>query len=174
MPLVKHLVAHRGGDVQASSAGAGRGAEFVIRLAVQPEPAALSEMPSAPRPAGKHLRILVVEDNRDAADSLKMLLELYGSEVTVAYSGPEGVRLAEECKPNVILCDIGLPGLDGYGVASKLRQKSFTTKARLIAVTGYGAEEDRRRSQEAGFHAHLTKPVDPEVLQSVLVKEAPV
>jgi CheY-like chemotaxis protein len=88
--------------------------------------------------------------------------------VAVANSGPDGVERAEAWRPNVVLCDIGLPGLDGYGVARELRRKSFTTKARLIAVTGYGSEEDRRRSEEAGFHAHLTKPVDPAVLETLL------
>jgi PAS domain S-box-containing protein len=168
LSLVKRLVDLHGGEVRASSAGPGRGAEFLIRLPVEPEPAALSEMPTAPRPAGKRLRILVVEDSRDAADSLKMLLELYGYEVVVAYSRPDGVERTEAWRPNVVLCDIGLPGLDGYGVASELRRKSFTAKARLIAVTGYGSEEDRRRSQEPGFHAHLTKPVDPAILEMLL------
>jgi CheY-like chemotaxis protein len=114
------------------------------------------------------LRILVVEDNRDSADSLRMLLELYGYEVTVAYTGPEGVRAAEEWHPNVVLCDIGLPGLDGYGVARKLRGNPATAKTRMIAVTGYGNEEDRFRSQEAGFDRHMVKPVDPEALHQAL------
>ena len=118
------------------------------------------------------MRILVVEDNRDGADSLRMLLELYGYEATVAYTGPDGVKLADQWQPDVVLCDIGLPGLDGYGVARKLRQNPFTAKARLIAVTGYGAEDDKRRSREVGFDAHLVKPVDPAALQGVLLQEA--
>jgi CheY-like chemotaxis protein len=121
-----------------------------------------------PRKADKLLRILVVEDNRDSADSLRLLLELSGHEVAVAYTGHDGVRAAEQCQPDVVLCDIGLPGLDGYGVARRLRDNPTTAKARLIAVTAYGQDEDRRRSHEAGFEQHLVKPVDPDALQRVL------
>jgi CheY-like chemotaxis protein len=173
LALVKGLAELHGGEVHAASAGPGCGAEFTVRLPIEPEPAALSEMPTAPTRTGKPLRILVVEDNRDAADSLRLLLELYGYEVTVAYSGLDGVTAAQQWQPDVILCDIGLPGLDGYGVASRLRQHPSTAKARLIAVTGYSAEEDRRRSREVGFDAHLVKPVDPAALQGVLLQEAP-
>jgi CheY-like chemotaxis protein len=130
-------------------------------------------MPAGPRRTAEPLRILVVEDNRDAADSLRLLLELYGYDVAVAYSGPDGVQAAEQWQPDVVLCDIGLPGLDGYGVARRLRQNPSTAKARLIAVTGYGAEDDRRRSREVGFEAHLVKPVDPDALQGVLLQAAP-
>ena len=119
-----------------------------------------------PRTAGQ--RILVVEDNRDSADSLRLLLDLYGYETAVAYSGPDGVQAAERWQPDVVLCDIGLPGLDGYGVARKLRDNPTTAKARLFAVTAYGQDEDRRRSHEAGFEQHLVKPVDPDALQRVL------
>jgi CheY-like chemotaxis protein len=119
-----------------------------------------------PRKAGQ--RILVVEDNRDAADSLRLLLELSGHDVAVAYSGHHGVQAAEQYRPDVVLCDIGLPGLDGYAVARKLRDNPATAKARLIAVTAYGQDEDRRRSHEAGFELHLVKPVDLDALQRVL------
>ena len=121
-----------------------------------------------PRKTDKLLRILVVEDNRDSADSLRLLLEFSGHEVAVAYSGHDGVLAAEQYQPDVVLCDIGLPGLDGYGVARKLRANPATAKARLIAVTAYGQDEDRRRSHEAGFEQHLVKPVDPGTLQRVL------
>ena len=100
--------------------------------------------------------MLVVEDNRDAADSLRVLLELFGYTVEVVYTGTAGVAAAEAFGPDVILCDIGLPGLDGYKLASQLRQNPATAKARLIALTGYGTDEDRRKSKEAGFEAHLT------------------
>jgi signal transduction histidine kinase len=173
LALVKGLAELHGGEVRAASAGPGCGAELTVRLPAEPELVALSEMPTGPTRTGKRLRILVVEDHRDAADSLRMLLELYEHEVTVAYSGPDGVKAAEQWQPDVILCDIGLPGLDGYGVASRLRQNPSTAKARLIAVTGYGAEDDRRRSQEVGFDAHLVKPVDPDALQGVLLQAAP-
>jgi signal transduction histidine kinase len=168
LALVKGLVELHGGEVHAASEGLGCGAEVTVRLSVEPEPAALSEMPTYPKPDGRHLRILVVEDNPDSADSLRMVLELYGYEVSVAYTGTAAVKAAEEWKPDVVLCDIGLPGLDGYGVASRLRHSPVTAKARLIAVTGYGREEDRRRSHEAGFDEHLTKPVDPDALQRLL------
>jgi CheY-like chemotaxis protein len=163
---------HGGGEVHAASAGPGCGAEFTVRLPVESEPAALSEMPTGSGRTARHLRILVVEDNRDAADSLGMLLELYGYEVRAAYSGPDGVKAAEQWQPDVVLCDIGLPGLDGYGVASRLRQNPTTANARLIAVTGYGTEDDQRRSREVGFDAHLVKPVEPDALQGVLLQEA--
>jgi carbon storage regulator CsrA len=122
-------------------------------------------------PAGKRLRILLVEDNRDTAHSLRLLLELYGHDVAVAYSGPDGVQAAEQWRPDVVLCDIGLPGLDGHGVARKLRENPATATARLIAVTAYGRDEDRRRSHEAGFEQHLVKPVDPADLLRVLLRD---
>ena len=121
-----------------------------------------------PRPHETGLRILVVDDNRDAADSLRLLLELSGHEAAVAYSGHDGVQAAERYQPDVVLCDIGLPGLDGYEVARQLRDNPVTANARLIAVTAYGRDEDRRRSHEAGFEQHLVKPVDPDALQRVL------
>jgi signal transduction histidine kinase len=169
LALVKGLAELHGGEVIAASAGPGRGSEFTVRLPVEPEPAALSELPTGPRPDGKRLRILVVEDNRDSADSLRLLLELYGYEVVVAYSGPDGVKAAEEWRPDVVLCDIGLPGLDGYGVAGQLRRNPATAAARVIAVTGYGSEDDRRKTREAGFDQHMVKPVDPEALRQVLI-----
>jgi CheY-like chemotaxis protein len=129
-------------------------------------PGSNGEAETRPRKTGQ--RILVIEDNRDSADSLRLLLELYGYEVTVAYSGDDGVRAAEQHPPDVVLCDIGLPGLDGYGVARKLRANPATAMARLIAVTAYGEDEDRRRSHEAGFEQHLVKPVDPDALQRIL------
>jgi CheY-like chemotaxis protein len=129
-------------------------------------PGAKGEGETRPRQAG--LRILVVEDNRDSADSLRQLLRLYGHEVAVAYSGHDGVRAAQLYRPDVVLCDIGLPGLDGYAVARKLRGNPATAKARLIAVTVYGRDEDRRRSHQAGFEQHLVKPVGPDDLHRVL------
>ena len=123
-------------------------------------------VPGAKGEAG--VRVLVVEDNRDSADTLRLLLALYGYEVAVAYCGHDGVRAAEQHRPDVVLCDIGLPGLDGYGVARKLRGNPATAQARLIAVTAYGRDEDRRRSHEAGFELHLVKPVGPDDLHRVL------
>jgi CheY-like chemotaxis protein/two-component sensor histidine kinase len=168
LSVVKGLVGLHGGTVEARSDGPGRGAEFVVRLPLQPEPAAVADIPVRPGRAPKRLRVLVVEDNRDAADSLKMLLEVFGYDVAVTYTGPDGVAAAKEWQPDAVVCDIGLPGLDGYGVARELRRHPGTAAARLIAVTGYGGEEDRVKSREAGFDAHLTKPADPTALQDLL------
>jgi CheY-like chemotaxis protein len=114
------------------------------------------------------LRVLVIEDNRATADSLRLLLDLGGHEVRVAYDGLAGVRTAREWPPDVVLCDIGLPGLDGYAVAAALREDAATAQARLIAVTAYGSEEARRRSARVGFERHFVKPVDPGVLLELL------
>jgi CheY-like chemotaxis protein len=119
-------------------------------------------------PLPRHLQVVIVEDNRATADSLRMLLDLAGYEVKVAYDGLDGVQVAEEWGPDVVLCDIGLPGLDGYGVAHALRQHPATSTARLIAITAYGTDEARRRSEQVGFERHFVKPVDPEVLLGLL------
>src|SRR5690242_16825920 len=114
------------------------------------------------------VRVLVIEDNRATADSLGRLLDLYGYEVRVAYDGLDGVRVAQDWPPDVVLCDIGLPGLDGYGVATALRQHRATATTRLIAITAYGSDEARMRSREVGFERHFTKPIDPDVLLDLL------
>jgi signal transduction histidine kinase/ActR/RegA family two-component response regulator len=167
LTLVKGLVELHGGRVKVASAGRGHGAEFTVALPASPEPAVVAHLPAAAHCARKRLRILVVEDNRDSAETLRMLLQMFGHEVTVAYSGIEGVEAAKRLHPEVVLCDIGLPGMDGYGVVGALRRDPETAGARVIAVTGYGAEEDRRRSQQAGFDLHLTKPLDPDALEEV-------
>ena len=113
-------------------------------------------------------RILIVEDERDAADSLRMLLELVGYEVDVAYDGAEGVRKALRWRPDVVLCDIGLPGLSGYGVAEQLRRDPATAESHLVAITAWGGEEDKQRGREAGFEHHLVKPADPQRLLQLL------
>jgi CheY-like chemotaxis protein len=122
---------------------------------------------SAPLPTLR--RILVVEDQKDAADSLCMLLKLFGHDVAVAYTGPDGVQKAVQLCPDVVVCDIGLPGLNGYGVAQQLRRTPATAKTRLIALTAWGQEEDRRLGKEAGFDHYLVKPADPEQLLKLLV-----
>ena len=116
----------------------------------------------------RRTRVVIVEDNHEAADSLRLLLGLRGYEVRVAHTGPEGVRLAQEWPPDVVLCDLGLPGLDGYGVASALRQHPATAQSRLIAVTGCGSDAARQHSREVGFERHLLKPVPPSVLLELL------
>jgi CheY-like chemotaxis protein len=135
------------------------------------EPAALPAIAHVPVCASRRLRILVVEDNVDAAESLRWLLEYFGHDVTVAYSGHAGVQAALACHPEVILCDIGLPGLDGYGVVQALRRHPEMAGTRMIAVTAYSQDSDRRRSREAGFDLHLTKPVDPSTLEQILASE---
>jgi signal transduction histidine kinase len=173
LAIVKGLVKLHGGDVQAASAGPGCGAEFCVRLPLEAEPAALTAVAALPGCARQRLRILVIEDNRDAADSLRLLLEtVLGHEARVAYTGLEGVDLAVAWQPDVVLTDIGLPGLDGYGVAARLRRNPATAAVRLIAISGYDSEEDRLRSQQAGFDAHLVKPVEHQELQNALAGRA--
>ena len=170
LSLVKGLVGLHGGEVRAASRGPGTGAEFTVALPLEREPAALIATPSRSSQGSRRLRILIIEDSRDAADSLQLLLSLQGHEVRVAYTGPEGVRVAVEWSPEVVISDIGLPGLDGYAVAVEVRRNPATATTRLIALTGYGGEEERRRALESGFDFHLTKPADPARLQQLLVK----
>ena len=117
---------------------------------------------------GSSLKVLVIEDNRDAAETLGDLLRLFGHEIEIALTGPAGVEAARRFQPEVILCDIGLPGMDGYAVARSLREETATSGAHLIALTGYGRESDRRRTREAGFDLHLVKPVEPLELKRLL------
>jgi PAS domain S-box-containing protein len=168
LPLVKGLVELHGGDVQVKSAGPGRGAEFTVHLPIAPSslvPAAAAAPPALPTGP---LRVLVVEDNQDAATSLHALLQLWGCVVAVAYSGDEALALAPQFQPHVVLCDLGLPGISGYEVAVALKQQPATAATRLIAVSGYAQQEDQQRSLSAGFERHLAKPVDPEELQRLL------
>jgi signal transduction histidine kinase/ActR/RegA family two-component response regulator len=160
LALVKGLVELHGGAVQAQSDGLGRGAAFTVTLPLQQE-APEERSPPAAAPAGRALRILMVEDNRDGAETLQTLLRLAGHEVALAVTGPEGVDMARRFRPDVVLCDIGLPGMDGFAVGRALREDPSTSRSRLIVLSGYGQEEDRRKSREAGFDLHLTKPVDP-------------
>jgi signal transduction histidine kinase/CheY-like chemotaxis protein len=168
LAIVKGLAELHGGTVRAESAGLGRGAMFTVIIPTRAEAPALSGPPPAARSNPKRLRVLVVEDHLDAAESLRILLEMTGYEVRVAHTGPDGLTAAETYRPDVVVCDIGLPGMDGYRVARALRENPATAAARLIALTGYGQEEDRRRAREAGFDEHLTKPADPAVLGSLL------
>ena len=175
LPLVRSLVELHGGTVEARSRGRGLGSEFVVRLPLHPlgaEAAASSpaekpfESRSAADPA--FLRILVVEDNHDGRESLRDLLELWGHEVETAANGPDGVDAALTSLPDVALIDIGLPGLDGNEVAQRIRAVLDGDTMVLIAMTGYGQPEDRRRALQAGFDAYLVKPVDPDELSRTL------
>ena len=178
LAVVKGLIELHGGEVRAKSEGLGRGAEFSLFLPldtgvaaqapaeVQPEEHDEEEAEVLAFPGSR--RILVVEDNPDAAATLRDFLELSGHEVELAASGLDGVQAARKFHPEVVLCDLGLPGMDGFEVAAELRRDPETASAKLIAVTGYGRDEDRRRSKEAGFDLHLTKPVDPAQLRALL------
>jgi two-component system, chemotaxis family, CheB/CheR fusion protein len=168
LAMVKGLVEQHGGEVRAESAGLGHGTAFTLRLPVATAPAVAAE-PSAPvaMPSGPR-RILIVEDNRPAAETLRDLLKLSRHTVEVAYSGSDAVRAALQFQPEVVLCDLGLPGMDGYQVAAALRQNPATANVRLIALSGYGQEEDRQHSREAGFDLHLVKPVDFAELERLL------
>ncbi len=169
LALVKALVELHGGTVTAHSDGQGRGAEFSFTLPLDGE--ALSTTPSdpPPRPGGASRRVLIIEDNEDAALSLQDVLELAGHEVHVALDGPSGVEKARAVRPDVVLCDIGLPGMDGYEVARSLQQVgSGCRSALLIALTGYASPEDERLAAEAGFHHHFAKPADLQRLAVLL------
>jgi signal transduction histidine kinase/ActR/RegA family two-component response regulator len=178
LAVVKGLVEMHGGEARATSAGLGRGSEITLLLPLDQGASLTAPAPDlaeAPilvdTPNAAHRRILVVEDNPDAAATLRDFLELSGHEVETANSGADGVQAAREFHPEVVLCDLGLPGMDGYQVAAALRRDPETASAKLIAVTGYGREEDRRKSKEAGFDLHLTKPVDPVQLRLLLQAE---
>ncbi|WP_437998803.1 ATP-binding protein [Sorangium sp. So ce185] len=171
LSLVHSLVAWHGGSVEAHSEGLGLGSTFRVRLPLSSTPVHSVRRPERVRPATASrdvLRVLVVEDNLDAADILKQLLVLLGYHVEVAYTGPEGLAVGRTLAPDVVLCDLGLPGMDGYALARALRADPATARAYLIAQTGYGHAEDRRRAREAGFDLHMTKPIDPTELERVL------
>ena len=176
LALAKGFIENHGGEVRAESAGLGRGASFTFTLSRVEEssPAPVSE-PSIPEPARPSgLDILVIEDNVDAAETLADLLRLFGYEVHLAHTGPEGIEAARTVQPDVVLCDIGLPGMDGYAVARQLRGEPATATTRLVALTGYGRDADRREAEEAGFDLHLVKPVEPADLRQLLAEWAAV
>jgi CheY-like chemotaxis protein len=166
LSIARRLVLLHGGTIEACSEGLGRGAEFLVRLPCTRELAAVSKQAIETACPAARLRVLVVEDNRDSAETMRILLELFGHEVSVAYDGQQGVELAKAVRPAVVLCDIGLPVMDGLAVASALRQDPATAETRLIAVTGYGGEDDRQKTLAAGFDVHLVKPVDAKVLKA--------
>jgi two-component system CheB/CheR fusion protein len=170
LSLVKNLVGLHGGSVRAFSAGKGQGSEFVVRLPRLVDPPAAACAVAESQPATGGLRILVVDDNHDAAESLALLLQIDGHEVWMAHDGPAGLEMARAKRPDAVLLDIGLPGMDGYAVARTLRRSAESGQARLIALTGYGQREDREKSSAAGFDAHLLKPVDIDLLQRLLAE----
>jgi len=170
LALVRRLVELHGGSVRAHSDGPGKGSEFLVRLpALPPQRSEPSEPPREPEPAkGRPLRILVVEDELAVAEMLVMLLELWGHTVQAVHDGPAALAAGQTLRPEVVLCDIGLKGMDGYQLARQLLQQEGLNKPVLVAMTGYGQEQDQRRAQEAGFDHHMTKPVDPAAVQKLL------
>jgi signal transduction histidine kinase/ActR/RegA family two-component response regulator len=173
LALVKGLVELHGGEVSAASPGPGAGSEFMVWLPLDQVPAAPAQAATRKGPLGKPRRILVVDDNRDAADSLRLLLEAVGHQVAVAYAGEDGIQMARHFRPQVVLCDIQMPGTNGYTLAQALKQDPATAGARLLALSGYGSQADRDRCLGAGFERLLTKPVDVEELQQLLSASQP-
>jgi PAS domain S-box-containing protein len=172
LTLARRLVEMHGGKIEAHSAGLGKGSEFVARLPALVEPAADTvSKPEEELPAtsdGGPRRVLVVDDNVDSAESMAVLLRLYGHEVRLAHDGEAALEVARSFKPDVMFLDLSLPKMDGYEVARRLRQDPATRGMTLVAMTGYGHEEERRRTREAGFYSHLVKPVDFDILRDLL------
>ncbi len=174
LTLVQGLVEMHGGSVGIHSAGTGQGSEFVVRLPVS-RSNRLGEQRSARlnHATSTRRRILVVDDNRDAAASLVMMLSLLGHDTRTAHDGLEALDLAEAFRPDVILLDIGLPKLNGYDVCRRIRQNPWGQGMIIIAATGWGQDEDRKRSHQAGFNHHMVKPVDPVALDQILATARP-
>ena len=170
LALVKRLVEMHGGRVEAHSGGLGQGSEFVVRLPImleasRPQPA----KPAVEVPVTRAARrILVVDDNRDAAESLAMLLKLSGNETHTAHDGLEAVETAAQVRPDLILLDIGLPKMNGYEAARRIREQPWGKSMALVALTGWGQDEDRQKSRDSGFDGHLVKPVNPVALTELL------
>jgi CheY-like chemotaxis protein len=157
------------GSVEARSAGHGKGSEFVVRLPIVMSPAehqAAADQPKALSTSGR--RIVIADDNRDSARSLARMLELMGSEAHVAYDGHQALEVAAAIRPDVIFLDIGMPNLNGYETARRIRNESWGKNVVLVALTGWGQEQDKRRSQDAGFDLHMVKPIDPATLDALL------
>jgi CheY-like chemotaxis protein/two-component sensor histidine kinase len=173
LTLAQRVIEMHGGTITANSQGPGQGSEFVIRLPVHAFQAAGHAIPKTPTAkSATAWRILVVDDNVDAADSLALLFKAANHDAQVAYSSEAALELASKYRPDFVLLDIGLPGMDGYEVARRLRQQPELKNLRLIALTGYGQESDHARSQEAGFDHHVVKPVEFESLHSLLASLA--
>ena len=167
LSLVKNLVELHGGQVNATSPGAGRGSTFAVRLPLIAAPTARVGAPSKAAPVCAK-RVLVVEDNVDAAHSVGTVLELAGHSVAYAHDGAAGLKAATDFCPNVCVVDIGLPGMSGYELVAQLRQLPESEEMVFLALTGYGSERDRALAKDAGFHHHFTKPVEPQALLDIV------
>jgi CheY-like chemotaxis protein len=171
LTLVKRVVEMHGGVVEAHSAGVNQGCEFIVRLPFIAEPAQTTKDKKGPDlKSGARRRILVVDDYPNAAESLARWLRRLNHEVEVAFDGLEGIEAAEKFRPEIILLDIGMPHLNGYEAAERIRQQPWSKRMVLIALTGWGQEADRERSREAGFDLHLVKPVDYAQLAAFLAE----
>jgi CheY-like chemotaxis protein len=170
LALVRGLVALHGGKVEARSDGPGRGSEFIVQLPLGATAAEPVESELQPETAASvaALRILVVDDNQDAADTCSTLLELSGHQLRTAYTGKRAIEIAKIFHPHVVVLDIGLPDANGYDIARKIRETSWGRDIVLVAVTGWGHEDDRRRAFDAGFDHHLTKPLAANALESLV------
>jgi len=167
LTLVKRLTEMHGGSIEARSEGEGQGSEFIVRLPVLSRPAQVAQ-PGAQNLEAPPRRILIVDDNRDSADSLAMLFDITGNETYMAHDGEEAIAAIEQYRPEVVLLDIGLPKLTGHDVCRWIREKPWGKNIVVIALTGWGQDDDRRRSEQAGFNGHLVKPVDYDKLLELL------
>ena len=169
LTLVKRLTEMHGGSIEARSDGEGQGSEFIVRLPVLTRPAVATQAGSDAASDSRQERcVLIVDDNRDSADSLAMLMEITGNKTYMAHDGVEAVEAVEKYRPEVVLLDIGLPGMDGHEVCRRVREQPWGKDIIVIALTGWGQEDDRRKSEEAGFNGHLVKPVDYDELLELL------
>jgi CheY-like chemotaxis protein len=169
LAMVKGLVELHGGSVRIESEGPGRGTEVTIELPLEHRRAAPAPSP-APRPVARPHRVLVVEDNPDSAETLQAVLTLGGHAVNVVPDGPSALELARTFRPEVVICDIGLPGMDGYDVARVFRSEDALRDIYLVALSGYAQPEDADHAMRAGFDCHLAKPIDPGELQQLLAR----
>jgi CheY-like chemotaxis protein len=170
LSLVRRLVHLHGGTVTADSAGADRGSTFTVRLpiATQPLAAVSAGDVAAHGKAQRSMRVLVVDDNADAADTLAIQLETSGHRTCIAYSGQRALQAAHEFDPEVVFCDIGMAGMDGHEVARRLRADHRHASTVLVAVTGWGSDEDKQRTRHTGFDFHLVKPVSSDAVDDIL------
>jgi CheY-like chemotaxis protein len=175
LALARGLVDLHGGRIEARSEGPGRGSEFVVRLPCRESATGVAALPERPAgadaiPSSARHKVLVADDNRDGADALALLLSFEGFDVTTVYNGADALAAGARERPAAVLLDVGMPGLSGYETAQRARAEPWGRQAILIAVTGWGQEDDKRKAREAGFDHHLTKPVDPASMGELLTR----